>query len=173
MQIRFGNVKKIGRIIGITGENSYLFAVFLALFIVIVVIGSYYVVFKPQPEPYNTIYLLDAQQLAVNYPQVLDRNLNSTFSVYVNVENHLGGIQNQTYQVQIKITQNISTFPVQAQIISAYDLSLADGNTWSKLITIAMNDVGDYWVVFELYENIDGDLWFTQNYCVLNIQIVS
>lgn len=173
MRIRFGNVKKIGRRTGITGENSYLLATFLALLIVIVIVGSYYVILRPQPEPYNTIYLLDAQQQAVNYPQVLVKDLNSTFGVYVNVENHLGGIQNQTYQVQIKITQNISTFPVQTQIVYAYDLSLADGNTWSKLASIEMNNVGDYWVVFELYENIDEDLLFTQNYCVLNIQVIN
>jgi len=173
MQKLFENVKRIGRRIGLTGENSYLLAIFLALLLVSLVIGGYYLIFRPQPEPYSTIYLLGPQKQADDYPQVLVENLNSTFSVYVCVENHLGGTQNQTYQVQIKITQNISTFPVTAQTVGVFDLSLADGNTWSQQATITQNDVGSYWVVFELYRIIDGTLVFTHNYCVLNIDVIS
>ena len=45
---------------------------------------------RPQAEPYNTIYLLDANKKAVDYPEVLVANQNSTFNVYVDVENHMG-----------------------------------------------------------------------------------
>jgi uncharacterized membrane protein len=173
MRIRLESVKRIGKRIGLTGEKGYLLAIFLALVLVSVVIGGYYIVFRPQPEPYNTIYLLDSQKQADNYPQVLVANENSTFSIYVNVENHMGGIQNQTYQIQVKITQNISSFPVPTHPIYVYDLSLADGDTWSKLATVTENNVGSYWVVFELYQNNNGDLVFTQDYCVLNIEVIS
>lgn len=172
MQRRFENVKRIGRRIGLTAENSYLLAIFLALLIVSLVIGGYYVILRPQPEPYSTIYLLDLQRQASDYPQVLVENLNSTFRVYTCVENHLGGTQNQTYQVQVKITQDLSVFPVTGQPVNVYDLSLADGNTWSELVTITQNDVGSYWVVFELYKIVDGALVFTHNYCVLSIQVI-
>lgn len=169
----FENVKRIGRRIGLTGENSYLLAIFLALLIVSLVIGGYYVILRPQPEPYSTIYLLDLQKQAADYPQVLIENLNSTFSVYTYVENHMGGTQNQTYQVQIKVTQDLLTFPVTGQPVKVYDFSLADGNTWSELVTITQNDVGSYWVVFELYKIVDSALEFTHNYCVLSIQVIS
>jgi hypothetical protein len=115
---------------------------------------------------------LDLQRQASDYPQVLVENLNSTFSVYTCVENHLGGTQNQTYQVQVKITQDLSVFPITGQPVNVYDLSLADGNTWSELVTITQNDVGSYWVVFELYKIVDGALVFTHNYCVLSIQVI-
>ena len=173
MRILLENANRIGKRIGLTSENSYLIAIFLALIIVALIIGGYYIVFKPQPEPYNTLYLLNAQKQADDYPQVLIMNQNSTFSIYVNVENHMGGIKNQTYQIQVKITQNLSSFPNPTQPIHVYDLSIADGNTWSNLVTVTENNAGSYWVIFELYQNNNGDLVFTQDYCVLNIEVIS
>ncbi len=58
-------------------------AIFLALIIVSATVVGYYFVLKPQAESYNTIYLLDAQKKAVDYPEVLVANQNSTFNVYV------------------------------------------------------------------------------------------
>ena len=83
------SVKRIGRKIGLDDEKGYAVAIFLALIIVSAIVAGYYVVFRPQAEPYNTIYLLDANRKADDYPEVLVANQNSTFIVYVNVENHM------------------------------------------------------------------------------------
>jgi hypothetical protein len=66
MQIRLESAKRIGRKIGLDDEKGYVVAVFLALLIVSVTIIGYYVVLRPQAEPYNTIYLLDANKKAVD-----------------------------------------------------------------------------------------------------------
>src|SRR5450759_5397132 len=124
MRIRLESVKRIGRKIGLNEEKGYAVAIFLALIIVSATVVGYYVAFRPQPEGYNTIYLLDSQKKAVDYPEVLVANQNSTFNVYVNVENHMGGTVNQTYQVLVKITPNLSGFPVDTQPIKTYDISL-------------------------------------------------
>ena len=89
MRIRLESVKRIGSKIGLNEEKGYAVAIFLALIIVSATVIGYYVVFRPQAEPYNTIYLLDANKKAVDYPEVLVANQNSTFNVYVNVENHM------------------------------------------------------------------------------------
>ncbi|MCL5949395.1 MAG: DUF1616 domain-containing protein, partial [Candidatus Bathyarchaeota archaeon] len=88
MRIRLESAKRIGRKIGLNEEKGYAVAIFLALIIVSATVLGYYVVLRPQAEPYNTIYLLDAQKKAIDYPEVLVANQNSTFNVYVDVVNH-------------------------------------------------------------------------------------
>ena len=175
MRIQLERVKNIGRKIGLNDEKGYAVAIFLALIIVSALVAGYYLVFRPQPEAYNTIYLLDSQKKAVDYPVTLVANQNSTFNVWVSVENHMGGSGNQTYQVLVKITPNLSTFPVDTQPTQTYDISLANGGSWQNLSTVTQNQVGSYSVVFELwqYNQVSKAYEFTNNYCVLNIQVVS
>lgn len=172
MRIQLESAKRIGRKIGLNEEKGYAVAIFLALIIVSATVIGYYVVFKPQAEPYNTMYLLDSNKKAVDYPDVLVANRNSTFNVFVNVENHLG--KSASYQVQVKITKNLlGTFPVDVQAGQTYEIdSLNDGKIWEKMATITQNEVGSYWVVFELWQNKEGTIEFTQNYCVLPIQVI-
>jgi uncharacterized membrane protein len=144
MRIRLERVKNIGRKIGLNDEKGYAVAIFLALIIVSALVAGYYLAFKPQPEGYNTIYLLDTQKKAVDYPVTLVANQNSTFNVWVNVENHMGGSENQTYQVLVKIAPNLFTFPVDTQPTQTYDISLANGGSWQNLSTVTQNQVGSY-----------------------------
>jgi uncharacterized membrane protein len=173
MRKRLESVKRIGRKIGLNEDKGYAVAIFLALIIVSATVIGYYVAFKPQPERYNTIYLLDSQKKAIGYPEVLVANQNSTFNIWVNVVNHMGGTGNQTYQVLVKITPNLSSAPVDTQPIQTYDISLRDGDKWQNSAVITQNQVGSYSVVFELWHyNQDSKAYeFTPDYCVLNIQV--
>jgi uncharacterized membrane protein len=173
MQIRLENVKKIGRKIGLNDEKGYAVAIFLALVIVSALVVSYFVVFRSQPAGYSTIYLLDSQNKAVNYPDVLVANQNSTFNVPVTVENHMGGTVQ--YEVLVKITNNPSPFPVNTPPTETYNMTLRNGQSWQKSVTVTENQVGSHSVVFELWRyNPDSAAYqFTTNYCVLNIQVVN
>lgn len=173
MRIQLERVKNIGRKIGLNDEKGCAIAIFLALIIVSALVVGYYVVFKPQPEGYNTIYLLDSQKKAINYPEVLIANQNSTFNVWVNVENHMGNKEN--YQILTKIATDLSTLPVNTQASNATEITLENGQSWQSLATITQNEVGSYSVVFELwlYNQDSGAYEFTHNYCVLNIQVIS
>ena len=173
MRIRLESVKKIGRKIGLNDEKGYAVAIFLALIIVSATVIGYYVVLRPQPEGYNTICLLPSQKKAIDYPEVLVANQNSTFNVYVNVENHMGSTE--SYQVLVKITKNLSTFPVDTQASQVYDTgNVPNGGGWENMATITQNETGSYSVVFELWQHKpNGPLEFTHNYCVLNIQVVN
>ena len=173
MRIRLESAKKIGRKIGLNEEKGYAVAIFLALIVVSSVIIGYfaYSAYVAKPEGYNTIYLLDSQK-KVDYPEVLVANQNSTFNVYVNVVNHMGGPDNQTYQVLVKVTPNLS---VDTQPIKTYDVSLRAGDSWQDSASITENQVGSYSVVFELwhYNQVSNAYEFTPNYCVLNIQVIN
>ena len=175
MRIRLESAKRLGRKIGLNEEKGYAVAIFLALLIVSVTVAGYYVWLRPQPEPYNAIYLLDSQKKTVDYPGDLVVNQNSTFSVYVNVVNHMGGSGNQTYRVLVKIASTPANFPVDAQSIQTCDLSLKDGDTWQNSVVITQNQVGSSSVVFELWHyNPDSKAYeFTPNYVVLNLQVTN
>ncbi|MGE5533859.1 MAG: hypothetical protein ACM3UN_05865, partial [Bacillota bacterium] len=110
MRIRLESAKRIGNKIGLNEEKGFAVAIFLALVIVSATVIGYYEWFRPPAEPYSTIYLLDADQKADNYPEVLIANQNSTFNIYFYVENHF--LKSTNFEVQIKITQSLGTFPV-------------------------------------------------------------
>ena len=175
MRIRLESVKKIGNKIGLNDEKGYGVAIFLALIIVSATVIGYfsYIAYFAKPEGYNTIYLLDSQKKAIDYPEVLVANQNSTINVYVGVVNHMGGPDNQTYQVLVKITPSLSGLPVETQPIKTYDISLRNGDSRQDSSAITENQVGSYSVVFELWQYKDGVLDFTPNYCVLNIKVIS
>lgn len=176
MRKLLGSVMGIGKRIGLDDENGHALPVFLALVVVAAVVAGLYffVIAPPQAEPYNTMYLLDTQKQANNFPEVLVANQNSTFSVYVDVTNHMN--EDQTYQVRTKITDNFIGSPigVNAIPINSYDFNLANDHTYEKLVTITENTIGTYTVVFELWQlDNSGAYVFTQNYCVLKIEVIN
>ncbi len=174
MQRRLGSVTAIGRRIGLNDDQGFGLPVFLALIVVIAsVVGIYgYLMLTAQPEPYNTMYLLDGNNKAVDYPQTLIAGQNSTFGVNVNVVNHMNN--EQTYEVRTKIAKNllITSDGVDAQPVDTYSFTLADKVSNQHTVTTTLNTPGSYVVVYELWSmNSSGNYSFTEKYCILNIQV--
>jgi uncharacterized membrane protein len=176
MQRLSGSAMHIGRKIGLNDEKGYLVPVAIALIVVIAVIAGFYIYFTiySTPEEYNTMYLLDSQHQAIDYPQVLVAGHNSTFTVNVDVVNHMK--DTHSYQVRTKI---VTTFMlhhdgVDAPTIDTYDVTIEKGATNEHVATVTENTVGNYAVIFELWlQKADGSYEFTQNYCVLNIDVIN
>ena len=164
---------KTSRNFGFNSEKGYFAAVLIALIIVSGVIAVYYIQFKPVPSGYNTIYLLDSQNKAIDYPDLLVANKNSTFNLPFVVENHMS--QTGQYQVLLKITQNTLSFPVNAPANSTYEKTLEDGAIWQDSATVSINQVGNYSAVFELwiYNTSTEAYEFTNNFCLLHLQVIS
>ena len=89
MKNHSATLKKIGDALNSGDDKGIVAAVVVALLIVAGVVAGYYLLLHPAPEGYTTIYLLDAQGKAVDYPDTLIVNQNYTFNVWV--ENHMGG----------------------------------------------------------------------------------
>ncbi len=155
-----------------SNRNAYAVSVAIALLLASVLLVTYYVALRPVPDRYMTIYLLDSNRKAVDYPEHLVVNVNSTFSVYVEVENHMGRSVNDT-QVLVKVTPDLNpTFPVNANVTQAFDGTVADGATWENIATVTLNQPGTYAVYFELWiSNQNGQLQFSNDFCVLNVQV--
>lgn len=152
----------------------YAFAVALCLVIVSALLITYYVALRPEQEKYMTINLLDANRKAVDYPEVLVAGVNSTFSVYVEVENHMGRALDDV-QVLVKVTKNLNPeFPVNATVAQTISGALENEGKTENVSTLTLNEPGEYSVYYELYIPTEsGELQFSNDFCVLNIRVVT
>lgn len=165
-------MKKLGRNLNIkNNQSAYTVAVAIALLLASVLLVTYYVALRPEPQRYMNIYLLDTQKKAGDYPEYVVAGVNSTFSVYVDVQNHNGTTVN--FQVQVKVVSNMNpTFPVNLNPTQTLNGTVRDGETWENVTTTSLDQPGNYLVVYELWAaDSSGDLQFTGNQCVLNIQV--
>jgi uncharacterized membrane protein len=150
-------------------------AIALVLILVSSMVGGYYLVTHlSPPEGYSTINLVDyPQKKAIDYPELLILNHNSTFNVYFQVENHMGSTRQ--CQVQLKVTnETITTLPIPVDPVSTYTETVENGQTWENLATVSINQPGNYSAVFELwlFDGNAGAFTFTYDYCVLHIEII-
>ena len=156
-------------------RNAFTIAVAIALLLASVLLVTYYVALRPAPDKYTTIYLLDSNKKAMDYPEFLVANVSSTFSVFVNVENHMGRSLDDV-QVLVKVTNEANPIPpLNTTATQTFSGALKDGSSTSNVATLSLNQPGNYMVVFELWiPNQDtGTLEFSGNYCVLNVQVAA
>jgi uncharacterized membrane protein len=167
-------IKKLARSLNLDNKNGYTVSVLIALIFVSSLVAGYYLFLRPPQKGFMTIYLFDSQKTALNYPELLVINKNNTFSVWVEVENHMG--KSQYSEILLKVTNDtIPSFPVEANANSKYERTLENGEHWETLSTITINEPGIYSVIFELwvYDETVGELQFSGDACVLNIEVVN
>jgi uncharacterized membrane protein len=168
-------MRKLGKSLQLNDDKGYTIAVVLALIVVSSILIGYYLISRLPPEGYTTIYMLDSQKKAIDYPELLVINgneKNNTFNIWIVVENHMG--TRQSCEVLQKVTNDsISSFPVKADAKSSYTKTIDNGEKWETWATVSINEPGSYWVIFELWiYDETGALKFSYNYCILNIEVV-
>jgi len=167
-------IKKRLRNLNSDDKNGYAVAVLIALIFVSSVLAGYYFFLMPPQKGFMTIYLLDPEGAAVDYPEILVINQNNTFNVWVEVENHMG--KRQQSEILLKVTaETIPLFPVNAGTISKNEKTLDNEEKWETSFTITLDEPGSYSVVFELwvYDEEMKTLKFSENACVLNVEVVN
>ena len=162
-------------------KSGYVVAVAIALLIASVMLAAYYVALRPTPEGYMTIYLLDSQRKAENYPERLTLGVNSTFSIYVDVENHMVNAEGQGIAqdctVKVKVVQGKNpTFPVpdaDAVSVQPFNSTLAYGDTWEETVTVSLDQAGEFMVAFELWvaDDTTAEPEYSGNLAVLNVEV--
>ncbi len=166
-------LRKLKRL-NLDNKDGYVVSVAIALLIASVLLGWYYLVLQPDSNGYMSISLLDAQKKADDYPEYLVSGVNSTFSVYVNVENHME--TEMDTKVYVLVTRDmLSKLPLDSVTpVTTFSDKIADGKSAENIATISINEPGNYSVVFELW--IQGseaeEFEFSKNYCVLKVQVV-
>jgi uncharacterized membrane protein len=166
-------MRKLGRSLKLNDNKGYTIAVALTLIIVSSILIGYYLVSRLPPEGYTTIYVLDSQKKAIDYPELLVINENSTFNVWVVVENHMG--KRQSCEVLQKIIKGTTpSYPVDAEITSSYEKTMENGEIWETPAEVSINELGSYSLIFELwiYDDNAGAFQFSYNYCVLKLEVV-
>ncbi len=154
-------------------NDGYTISVLIALTLISILVVGYFALLAPIQKGYTTIYLLDTQEEAIDYPELLVIGQNSTFKINVNVENHMG--ETQACQVLLKLTNDpISSLPIETRANNSYEKTLENGETWKTPVTVTINEPGNYYVAFELWihDQNSGTFQFTHNDCVLNLQVV-
>ena len=146
--------------------------VLIALVFVSILLAAYYPVFKPPDRGFTTISLLDSQKKAIDYPELLVINQNNTLNVFVEVENHN---ESQSCTVLVKVTEEmIHKLPLTVDTDATYTKTLAKGESWEIPSTITIDKAGNYSVIFELWlDNGVGALEFSENACILNVNVVN
>jgi uncharacterized membrane protein len=125
---------------------------------------------RPAPDSYVTMYILDSNKKAENYPELLVAGVNSTFTVWFGVENHLGYSLNNP-QVEVKITtQSNPSFPlaINANQTILKQTALSDGKTWEDNVTISLDQPGNYLISFELWKDPQT---FLEQFNTLSIRV--
>ncbi len=172
-----GETMKISSDTKVTEETkAYAVAVAIALIVASALLVTYLLVLRPAPDRFMTIYMLDSNG-TTDYPEHLVAHVNSTFSVYVFVENHMGQDLSNV-QVQVKFTNNSNpTFPLDTAAVQTlrYSSPFKDGASEEKIATVSLNDPGNYLVDFELWTQKDSSatLLYSGDLVTLNVQVAS
>jgi uncharacterized membrane protein len=125
-------------------EKTIILTILVAL-VIMAAILVYMVFFIPaQKEPFTSLYLLDSEKQLENIPETVVLGENSTFQLWVGVEN-----RNDTtieYSVQVSLDEGNSS----AELIGCYNRTLANGEKWEFPVTISIDQPGSNTIIFEL-----------------------
>ena len=170
MKTHSATLKKIGDALNAGDDKGVIIAVAAALIIVASVVAGYYVIFKPSPEGYTTIDVLDSKGQAVDYIDTLTVNQNYIFNI--EVVNHNGTILSSEVQLKV-INETIPLFPAEINAINTYTKTLADDERWEIQVPVTLHETGSHSIVFELWvQNDVGELEFSGNAVVRNVDAV-
>ncbi len=130
-------------------EKIIVLTIVVALVIIIALLVNLVLTPAP-PEKFSTIYYLDSEKKTENLPKTVVLGENSTFSLWVGVENH-----NETtidYQVLVKYDDGKS--PVDPSLVEpaeSFEKILADDDTWEFPLDITIDNLGSNRVILELW----------------------
>ena len=150
MEKKIKRTEKGGKSVSYSSEEK---TIIVTVLVALVIIGALLVnlVLTPAPtEKFSTIYYLDSEKQTENLPKTVVLGENSTFSLWVGVENH-----NDTtidYQVLVKYDDGKSPVdPSPGEPTESFEKTLRDEKTWEFPVTITIDQLGSNRVIFELW----------------------
>jgi uncharacterized membrane protein len=150
--------------------------IILTILVALVILGALLVLvfFTPaQKEPFAAIYLLDSEKQLENFPKTVVLGENSTFSLWVGVENQNG--TTMTYSVLVKVDDGHSSEnPSPAEPTESFEKTVVNGETWEFPVTISINQRGSNRVIFELWylNRTSMEPEYTGNWVSLSLEAI-
>jgi uncharacterized membrane protein len=145
MEKKIKRTQKGAKAASYSSEEKTIILTILVALVIMVALLVYMVFFMPaQKEPFTSMYLLDSEKQLENIPKTVVLGENSTFTLWVGVENW-----NDTtieYSVQVSLDEGNSS----AELIGCFNRTLANGENWEFQVTISIDQLGSHTVTFEL-----------------------
>ena len=152
-------------------EKTIILTILVALVIMIALL-VYMVFFTPtQKEPFASIYYLDSEKQLENIPKTVVLGENSTFSLWVGVENQ--NDKTITYSVQVKVDDGTSHVdPSPSEPTQTFEKSLVNNEIWEFPVTISIDQLGHNRIIFELwfFDETEDDFDYTGSYVCLSLE---
>jgi uncharacterized membrane protein len=168
---------KIKRTKSTNSYNSEEKTIIITIVVALLIIGSLLVYLISTPikeEHFSVIYYLDSEKSTENLPKTVVLGENSTFQLWVGVENHNGTIIE--YQVQMKIDDGTGFLnQSSADVIQSFERlegPLEDGDLWEFQVPITIDKLGINRIIFELYtlNGTNAEPIYTGNWVNLSVE---
>ena len=125
----------------------------VAILVAIIILAGLLVYMSFTPAPQETvisIYYLDSEKKADNYPQLLVLGENNTFLLWVGVENFMGRIEYSSVLVKVDDgTGHVDPSPIEP--VKRFEKVLLNKETWEFPMTMTINQSGKHRIIFELW----------------------
>ena len=149
--------------------------IIITILVALLIIGSllvYLVFFTPvETEPFSAIYYLDSEKQTENFPKTVVLGENSTFSLWVGVENQNGTTID--YSVQVKVDDGKSLVnPSPAEPTQSFEKTLVNKELWEFPVTINIDQLGSHRVIFELWFFNGTGLEYAGNWVSLSVEAI-
>lgn len=167
MEKKIKRTQKGTKSVSYSSEEKTIILTILVALAIMVALLVYVVFFTPaQKEPFTSMYLLDSEKQLENIPKTVVLGENSTFQLWVGVEN-----RNDTtieYSVQVSLDDgNSAEGASSAELVGCFNRTLVNGETWEFEVTISIDQPGSHTVIFELlFFNEAENGWSQTGICI-------
>jgi uncharacterized membrane protein len=147
-------------------EKTIVLTIIVAL-VILSALLVYTVLSTPvKKELFASIYYLDSEKQLENIPKTVVLGENSTFLLWVGVENQYG--TTMVFSVEVKMDDGTgSVDPSPVEPVQSFEKSLEDKEVWEFPVTISIEELGSHRIIFELY---DPD--YTGSYVFLSLEAI-
>jgi hypothetical protein len=131
-------------------EDKLVMVAVLSALIVVAGLLVYVSLTPSTPESLASIYILNSDRKAGDYPEILVLNKNNTFLLYVGVENFMGRIEYSVVQVKVA-NGTAANEPLPEETVMNFEKIMINTDTWEFPVRLTLNQTGFYRISFELW----------------------
>jgi uncharacterized membrane protein len=133
-----------------------------------------YMSLTPTPqERFSSLYVLDSEKKAKNYPQLLVLGENNTVLLWVGVENFMGRIEYASVLVKVG-DGTVQANPSPFEPVKRFEKILLNKETWEFPVTMTVNHSGKHRIIFELwlFDELENVFSYSGNCCSIWFDVI-